>query len=302
MQTRVREKHVMTNDLSKMEDALHLHGLQPRTADLYLGCARRFARWAGAAPSELGAEEVRRFLVHLVRDRGLSPSTRAQYLAALRFLYEVTLERPEVTARLPRPRVIQAPRTLLSRDEVAAIVAAAADNRCRVAILAGYTTGLRVSEVAELRTEDIDCGRRSLLVRRGKGGYGRLVMVTPTLVEALELYLAEGRPGPWLFPGRSALRPVHTRTLNRYLAAAVDHAGIRRSGITYHSLRHAFATHLLDDGVSVRAIQTLLGHRRLETTASYLQISQAHLDGLRPSLARLALLKNPLPPSSPELS
>jgi integrase/recombinase XerD len=292
----------MLNDLSKMEDALHLHGLQPRTADLYLGCARRFAEWAGAAPRDLGSKEAKRFLVHLVRDRGLSPSTRAQYLAAMRFLYEVTLERPEVTTNLPRPRVVQAPRALLSREEVSAVVSAAGDSRRRAAILAGYTTGLRVSEVAELRREDLDCERGSLLVRRAKGGYGRRVMVTPTLVKALEIHLAAGTAGPWLFPGRRFSRPVHTRTLNRYLAAAVCQAGIQRSGITYHSLRHAFATHLLDDGVSVRAIQVLLGHRRLETTASYLQISQSHLDGLRPSLARLALLKIPLLPAPPELS
>lgn len=282
----MREKHVM-NHLTKMEAELALHGLAPRTAEIYLGCVRRFHRWTGTPLASVDAADVKRFCVHLVQERQVSPATHSQYLAALRFLFAITLGKPEVTARLPRPRVVSRPPAVPTRTEVAAVVQAARSPRHRAAILAGYTTGLRVGEVARLRAEDIDGERGIVLVQHGKGGRFRQALVIPALLDALDVYAPVRGAGPWLFPGRDPARPVHPRTLNRYLQAAVQRAGIRRSNISYHSLRHAFATHLLDDGVSVRAIQALLGHRRLETTARYLHLSRRHLDALRPSLEEL---------------
>ena len=272
------------NDLKEMEADLALHGLAPRTAEIYLGCVRRFHRRVGKPLGAVDAGDVKRFCVHLVQERKVAAATHAQYLAALRFLYAISLGKPEVIADLPRPRVVSRPPAVLTRADVAAVVRSAGSPRRRAAILAGYTTGLRVSEVAVLRAEDIDGERGIVLVRKGKGGHFRQALVIPVLLDALAAYAPDG---PWLFPGRDPARPVHPRTLNRYLQTAVRQASIGRSNVSYHSLRHTFATHLLDDGVSVRAIQSLLGHKRMETTARYLHLSQRHLEALRPSLEGL---------------
>lgn len=274
---------------TRLDDALLVHGLAARTRLTYTGCAARLVDWAGRDPAALDRGDLERFLAHLVRDRGISPATHALYVAALRFVYEKALRLPEVTRGLPRPRVEPPIPEILSTVDVARVLAAATSSKARATLALGYFAGLRVSEVTHLGAEAVDATRQVVVVQRAKGGRFRLVVLPQRAVGLVAEYLAEATHGSrWLFPGRRPGAPVSERTLNRYLRAALDRSGVSRPGITFHSLRHSYATHLLDRGVSIRVIQVLLGHRRLDTTTRYAQVSARQFDAVRASLESLA--------------
>ena len=267
----------------RMEADLRLRRRSQQTIDSYLGCARRFVEFHRRPPAEMGRDDVIHYFDHLVQERRVSASTQVVYLAALRFLFAETLGRPEVVAGLPRPTVRSRLPSILSRDELERLFAVTSYPKHRAAFLAGYSAGLRIGEVVALQIEDVDSRRGVLWVRRGKGDKDRQTLLSAQLLAELRTCWRLCRPpGSHLFfsPSRPG-QPMHTRSLDRALHQALSRAEITRPGLSFHSLRHSFATHLLEDGVSLRVIQELLGHERVETTARYVRVSRSQFEGVR---------------------
>jgi site-specific recombinase XerD len=261
----------------RMEADLRVRGRSDSTCEVYLGCAKRFAAHFMRPPEQMGAGEVCEFLKHLVEVEEVKPATLACYGAGLRFLYGVTLSRPDVAAAIPRVKVPRTLPTVLSGTDVEAVFAALGSPKYRALYMVMYGAGLRVREACALRIEDVD-GKRGLLhVRAGKGGHDRYAQLSPRLLEALRAYWRVVRPGgPWLFPGRDPGRPVNPRGVQRALRKAAADCGIRVH-VSPHVLRHSYATHLLELGVDVRTIQALLGHASVESTARYAQVTRRYL-------------------------
>jgi site-specific recombinase XerD len=256
---------------SRMESDLRLARKSPRTAEQYLGCARRFVAFHHRSPVEMGEEEVRQYLHHLADVRKASVYTCKMALAAVKFLYNITLRRPEVVAGIPWPKVVDPLPVILDQSEIPPLMAAAPSPAIRVAMLLGYGAGLRVSEACKVCVDDIDRKRGVLLVH-GKGDKDRLTQLSPTLAAELRSYWAAVRPPrPWLLPSPRGDRPIDDRVLQRGLKQAARAAHITKD-ITYHSLRHAFATHHLEAGVDARIIQVMLGHASIKTTTRYTQV------------------------------
>ena len=261
----------------RMIDDLRMRKLGEKTQSAYVRAVRNFAEFLGRSPETASAEDVRRFQLHMV-DCGVSPITINATITGLKFFFEVTLDRGEVVARMPYVRV---PRTLpvvLSREEVARLIAGARNLKHRAALSVAYGAGLRASEVVALKVGDIDSQRMLLRVEQGKGSKDRHAMLSPVLLERLRAWWraghAEGKmlPGGWLFPGMNPTNPMTPRQLNRAIHAAAEAAGIGKR-VSMHTLRHSFATHLLENKVDIRVIQVLLGHKKLETTALYAQVA-----------------------------
>jgi site-specific recombinase XerD len=261
----------------RMIDDMRLRKLSPKTQTGYIRAVKRLAGYLGRSPDAATAEDLRRFQLYLV-DQGISPITLNATLTGLKFFFEVTLERPEAIARMSTVRV---PRTLpvvLSRDEAARLIAAAGNLKYQAALSVAYGAGLRASEVVSLKVADIDGERKTLRVEQGKGRKDRFALLSPVLLERLRTWWrvghAQGRilDGGWLFPGQNPVNPLSTRQLNRAVHAAAAEAEIDKR-ISMHTLRHSFATHLLEQGVDIRVIQVLLGHKKLETTALYAQVA-----------------------------
>jgi site-specific recombinase XerD len=261
----------------RMIEDMRLRKFSPKTQTDYIRAVLRLTRFLRAAPDSATEEDVRRFQLWMV-DQGHSAQTLNSTISGLKFLFIHTLNRPEVVAKL---QPIKYPRTLptvLSREEAKRLIAATANFKHQVALSVAYGAGLRVSEVVGLRVNDIDSERMLLRVIEGKGGKMRFVMLSPVLLERLRAWWRVGRrqgkmlDGGWLFPGMHAVKPLCTRQLNRAVCAAAEEAGIDKR-VSMHTLRHSFATHLLERKVDIRVIQVLLGHRRLETTAHYTQVA-----------------------------
>lgn len=276
----------MTPLRDKMIADLLLRNLSEGTRKTYIGHVAAFARHYGRSPALLGTDEVRAWLLHL-QARGLSPSTRIVHHAALRFLYDQTLGRPEVMATVPRPRRERQPLGVpLVREEVQALFEAAQDDPRSAAILATLVdTGLRVSELCALQTGDLDARAGLLHVRRGKGSKPRMVALSEGLLQRLRDYWRVVRPpGPWLFSAHRLLgpghidpdcpwsdQPVSDDTVRHLLHGLRERAGIIRR-VTPHDLRRTYATWLLEAGVDTRVVQVLLGHESPETTTRYVSV------------------------------
>ena len=246
----------------RLERAFDLRGTPDSTRRTYGGCIGVFERFAGRPAGELDRQDVERFLLHLVHDRKVRPSTHNVYAGALNFLYSVVLERPEVMVRVPRRKQPMRLPALPSAADIVRLIAAVGPIAVRTIVMLAYGAGLRVSEACGLRVEDIDSRRMVLHVRDAKRGRERYVMLSPRLLEALRAYWRARRPaGPALFPGRSG-----TGTLTRAAVARALRKAARRCGIpvrvTAHTLRHGFATDLLEQGVDLRTVQVLLGTPR----------------------------------------
>lgn len=256
---------------------LRLRGYSPHTIRTYVSCARRFVERFMKHPSELTYEDLRRYFLQL-ENEGLAESTRSTYLAALKFLYTVTLDMPDVVDPLPRPRVPKVLPVVLSRGEVLRLFEAITSLRYRMAAYTLYAAGLRVSEVCNLEVSDIDSERMLLRVRRGKGGKDREVTLSPVLLKFLrEYWVAERPPGPFVFPSTQADdKRMPPSTLRHALGRARKAAGIDKK-VSPHTLRHCFATHMLEMGADIRQIQVLLGHRSIQSTARYTQVSTRHI-------------------------
>ena len=263
----------MTPLRRRMIEDMQIRNLAPLTQTAYVEHVDRFARHFRRSPDQLGPAEIRAWLIHLTRRKRLSASSICVTVAALRFLYSVTLKRGwTLSDDIPMGRQ---PRTLpivLSPVEVGQFLAAVKNPKYRVILTVCYAAGLRVSEVVRLKPRAIDSQRMVIRVEAGKGGKDRYVMLSPKLLDLLREYWKTARPKEWLFPGRDRWRPINTATVELACRDAVERSGIGKP-VTPHSLRHAFAVHLLESGADLRTIQLLMGHRGLTTTSRYLRIA-----------------------------
>jgi site-specific recombinase XerD len=260
-----------------MIEDMRMRKLGEKTQYHYLRAVRQFAKHLGRAPDTASVEDLRNYQLHLV-DHGVSPASLNAAICGLKFFFGVTLDRPEAMAKMQPVHLPRKLPEILSPDEVKRLIAAAGNLKHQTALALAYATGLRVNEVVNLKVGDIDSQRMTLRVEQGKGQKDRYAMLSPLLLERLRVWWrvarAQGKmlDGGWLFPGLDPVQHLSTRQLNRAIHTAADEAGIDKR-ISMHSLRHAFATHLLEQKVDIRLIQVLLGHKKLETTALYAQVA-----------------------------
>jgi len=261
----------------------------------YVRHVRRFATFLGRSPDTATSEDLRRYQLHMAQQQ-VSPWSINAAIAGLRFFFTVTLEQPDLVRPL---RLVTEPRkapVVLSQEEVARLIEAAPGLKYKAALSVAYGAGLRVSEVANLKVSDIDSQRMVLRVEQGKGQRDRAVMLSPRLLELLREWWHAARPQVWLFPGQNPINPITPRQLNRAVTAAKDLAGISKR-VSPHTLRHSFATHLLEQGADIRVIQVLLGHAKLETTALYTRVAVSTIRDVKSPLERIRLNLTKRPPA-----
>jgi len=252
---------------------------------------RQFAAYLKRSPDTATADDLRDYQLYMV-DHGTSAVSINNALSGLKFLFEHTLDHPELMRKMQSVRVPHKLPVVLSRDEVARLLAAVGNLKHQTALSVAYGAGLRVSEVCALKVSDIDSQRMALRIEQGKGSKDRYAMLSPVLLEQLRHWWryahAQGkmREGGWLFPGQDPIDPLSARQLNRAIHAAADEAHLDKR-VSMHTLRHSFATHLLEQKVDIRVIQVLLGHRKLDTTARYVQVAT---DLLREVISPLEVL------------
>src|SRR3954469_4038159 len=255
----------------RMLEDMTVRNLSPATQQSYIYAVAKFSRHFGRSPDRLGPEDVRAYQLHLIAQRR-SWSHVNQTVSALRFFFGVTLGRPDANERIIAAREPQRLPMVLSGEEVVRFLEAVPSLRNRVALTTAYGAGLRVAEVAALETAAIDSSRMLIRIVEGKGGKDHYVMLSPQLLRILRAYWRLARPGRWLFPGRDDERPLVPNVLHAACRSACAAAGLSKS-VTVHTLRHTFATHLLESGADVRIIQVLLGHASLASTARYTRVA-----------------------------
>ncbi|MGS5046749.1 MULTISPECIES: tyrosine-type recombinase/integrase [unclassified Mameliella] len=269
----------------RMIEDMTIRNLSPATQRSYLHAVSKFSRYFGCSPDRLGAEDVRAFQVHLVAN-GISWSSLNQTVCALRFFYGVTLGHAETPERIAYARTPRKLPDVLSADEVVRFLEAVPSLKTRTALTASYAAGLRVSEAVSLKVCDIDSARGVIRVRHGKGGKDRYVMLSAQLLHILRTYWRLARPPDWLFPRRDGTGPISATVLHAACRSARAAAGIDKR-VTVQTLRHSFATHLLESGVDIRIIQVLLGHNHLSSTARYTKVSNGLIRQTQSPLDRL---------------
>jgi site-specific recombinase XerD len=275
----------------RMLDDMRMRKFGDKTQLDYVRAVRHFTQYLGRSPDTASVEDLRNYQLHLV-DHGTSPSSLNSAISGLKFFFNVTLDRPEAMAKMQPVHLPRKLPVILSPDEVKRLIAAAGNLKHQTALAVAYGTGLRVNEVVTLKVGDIDSQRMTLRVEQGKGQKDRYAMLSPILLERLRVWWrvarAQGKmlDGGWLFPGLNPVEPLSARQLNRAIHAAALEAGIEKR-LSMHSLRHAFATHLLEQHVDIRLIQVLLGHKKLETTALYAQVATDILREIVSPLERL---------------
>ena len=276
----------------RLLDDLRMRKLKSSTQSGYLRAVERLTRFLGRSPDTARPEDLRDFQLHLV-DAGITAASLNNLITGLKFFYGTTLGTPEVVALmspLPEPERLPA---VLSAEEVAELIACAPNLKAQTALSVAYGAGLRSSEVVRLKTTDIDSDRMLIRIDQGKGAKDRTALLSPALLAQLRTWYRAARakqqvrPGSWLFPGQGG-QHLSARQLNRLFHQAADAAGIKRR-VCLHSLRHSFATHLLENNTDIRVIQTLLGHKKLETTARYSHVASKTLLKVEGPLDRLPL-------------
>jgi integrase/recombinase XerD len=271
----------------RMIEDMMVRNLSPATQRSYLSAVSKFSRYFGRSPDRLGLEDVRAFQVHLVATAISWPALN-QIVCALRFFYGVTLGHDAIPERIAYAREPQKLPVVLSADEVVRFLEAIPSLKSRTALTTVYAAGLRVSEVVLLKISDIDSHRKVIRVEQGKGGKDRYVMLSPQLLRILRSYWQLTRPKLWLFPGRDQEHPLVSNVLHAACRSACTAAGLSKE-VTVHTLRHSFATHLLESGADVRVIQVLLGHASLASTARYTRVATKTISKTPSPLDRLRL-------------
>jgi integrase/recombinase XerD len=261
----------------RMIEDMRMRQLNGKTQVAYIRAVRRFAGFLGRSPDTATAEDLRRFQLHMA-EQGTSSMTINATITGLRFFFEVTLGHGEVMTMMSAVREPHKLPVVLSREEVARLLAAVRNPKHRAALSVAYGAGLRAGEVVALKVGDVDGQRMTLRVEQGKGRKDRYALLSPVLLETLRswwrLAQQQGRilRGGWLFPGMDPTDPITPRQLNRAVHQAATTAGIDKR-VSLHTLRHSFATHLLEQKVDIRVIQVLLGHKKIETTVLYTQVA-----------------------------
>ncbi len=269
-----------------MDQQMALRGFAPRTRRLYLSWVRRLVQFCRVVPDQLTNEHVRAYLLHLTQERKVAFATFNQALNAVRFFFNEVLKRPFVLEGLHYQRPPARLPVVLSAEEVLRLLESAEGLRDRALLETAYATGMRVSEVVRLHLSDIDSQRMVIRVEQGKGRKDRYVMLSASLLETLRQYWRASKSKVFLFPGLGEKKPLDVSVAQRAFQQARYKAGIEKR-VSFHSLRHSFATHLLEDGANVRRVQALLGHRSLETTQRYAHVSEDTLHQVRSPLDRL---------------
>ncbi len=271
----------------RMTEDMTVRGFTPGTQRGYLRAVRDFTAFLGRSPDQAGAEDLRRYQLSM-RSGGASATTMNAAVSALRFFFTLTLGRNDAQAGMTTVREPRRLPVILSPEEVARLLDAAPSLKYRAALSVAYGAGLRASEVVSLKIADIDSTRMVIRVEQGKGRRDRYAMLSDLLLDVLRAWWREARPQGWLFPGQNPVNPLTTRQLRRVCHAASQAAGIDKR-VSLHTLRHSFATHLLEQKVDIRVIQVLLGHRKLDTTARYAQVASTTLRAVKSPLEQLAM-------------
>lgn len=276
----------------RMIEDMTIRNLSPATQRSYLHAVSKFSRFFCRSPDRLDLADVHTFQVHLV-SQGISWASLNQTVAALRFFYGITLGRADVPERIAYAREPRRLPVILGPDEVVRFLEAVPSLKCRTALATAYGAGLRVSEVVTLKLRDIDSSRMLIRIEHGKGAKDRYVMLSAQLLQILRTYWRLARPRHWLFAGRDADQPLSPTVLHAACRSATKAAGLHKQ-VSVHTLRHSFATHLLENGTDIRIIQVLLGHNQLSTTARYTQVATTTIQKTTSPLDRLHLEVVPL--------
>ena len=276
----------------RMIDDMKIRNMSPNTQYIYISAVARFSAYHRRSPDKLGLEDIRDYHLHLV-SRNLKPTTINPIMGALRFFYGKTLGQKHIVDEIPYARLADSLPAVLSREEVERFLKTVRNLKMRTAFITIYAAGLRVSELVALTSRDIDSTRMVIAIRHGKGGKDRYVMLSEQLLGILRDYWKRTKPTHWLFPGPDPLQPVTTRSLQRVFHAAAEAAGFDKN-VTVHTLRHSFATHLLEQKVDIRVIQGLLGHRNINSTTRYTRVA---VDTIRQIQSPLEQLNIEPPPT-----
>jgi len=270
----------MTELRQQMNNAMLLRGLADRTRESYIACVFGLAKYYRRSPDQLDAAAIQSYLLHLITEKKLAYASVNQASCAFRFFFGTVLGRESARFDIPMAKVPKRLPQILSRDEVASLFAHCRNLRDRTLLETIYATGMRLSEVCNLELSDIETApdRMCIKVRQGKGGKDRYTLLSPRLLESLRLYWRAYRPQRWVFPNRAGDGSIHDQTVQRLYCAVRDAVGLPASG-GVHTLRHAFATHLLEAGVDIHTIQCLLGHGHVSTTMRYFHLAQNRLTG-----------------------
>ena len=278
----------------RMIEDMTVRGFGEKTQSDYIRHVKNFTVFLGGSPDTAEGEDLRRFQLHQ-REQGVQPPTMNGATAALRFFFTTTCNRPDMARYLRIVKQSQKLPVVLTTEEVLLLLESAPGHKYKAALGVAYGAGLRVSEVANLKVTDIDRARMVLRIEQGKGQKDRNGMLSPRLLELLEELWLIGQPTTWLFPGRDPLLPITTRQLYRVVTDTARAVGIEKR-VSPHTLRHSFATHLLEQGVDIRLIQVALGHSKLDTTARYAHVASKVLRDMVSPLDRLG----PLTPKKDE--
>jgi integrase/recombinase XerD len=275
----------------RMIEDMKVRNLSPATQRCYVHAVAKFAQHFNRSPDRLGLAEIRAYQIHLT-STGISWAGFNVAVSALRFFYGVTLGRTALVDRIPYARKRRQLPVILSADEIVQFLAAVPSLKHRTALMTAYAAGLRVSEVVHLKITDIDSSRMLIRVEQGKGGRDHYIMLSPQLLVVLRVYWQEARPAHWLFPGQDEKRPLDASVL-QWACRNARAAGKLGKLVTVHTLRHSFATHLLEAGTNICTIQALLGHRDLSTTARYTQVAATTIGNTISPFDRLKLETTP---------
>jgi site-specific recombinase XerD len=271
---------------------MQLHGLSPRTQRNYVLHAAAFARFFGRSPEQLDQEAVREYLLYLLQERKMSPEGVNQQVSALKFLYLTTLEMPWSDVDFPRAKRAHKLPVVLSQEEVLSFFDHVPSLKYRAALMVCYGAGLRISEAVALKVTDIDSKRMLIRVEQGKGAKDRYAMLSPRLLEVLRRYWRAARPAEYLFPSWRQGGHMGVTALQLACREAAVRSGLRKR-VTVHTLRHSFATHLLENGADIRIIQVLLGHSQIDTTARYTAVTPQIVSATVSPLDRLDRPRKP---------